>query len=361
MPLRRLERRFSPPEGDALSTRLQGQRLYFTIIRVNEWTLIGCRKPSTDLRSLPLSHYVAITAIPGQAYGKLTRMRLKADITLFIASLLWGFGFIAQRTGALDVGPFVYNAARWSLGVLLMLPFLRFKLPLTRKTVPWMAVTGVILFTASGFQQAGLTTTTAGNAGFITGAYVVLIPILLAVFWRERTSKIIWLAVLVTAAGIYLLSMSGPLVFNRGDLYELLGALMWALHVIITGKAVKEVPVLPFVVGQYTVCAVLNIIAGLIWQSDSIPALLPNWMGIVYLAVFSTGLGFTFQAYGQRHAPAADAAIIMSMEAVFAAIFGWLLLAERLNTSQLVGCTLILAAIILSQVATVHKNNRIVV
>jgi drug/metabolite transporter (DMT)-like permease len=286
-------------------------------------------------------------------------MRLKADLSLLFASILWGFGFIAQRTGAADVGALIYNAARWSLGALIMLPFVRFKLPLTRQTIPWMGLGGIILFAASGLQQGGLATTTAGNAGFITGAYVILIPILLALFWKEKTSKIIWISVLITAAGIYLLSMSGPLKFNRGDGLVLLGSVMWALHVIITGNAVKHMDVLPFVAGQYIVCGLLNLISGLIWQADSIPNLLPNWLGLVYLAVFSTGIGFTLQAYGQRHAPAADAAIIMSMEAVFSAVFGWMLLAEKLDLMQLVGCGLILVAIILSQVVTVHKNNQL--
>jgi drug/metabolite transporter (DMT)-like permease len=284
-------------------------------------------------------------------------MRLKADFTLLFVSVLWGFGFIAQRTGAANVGPLVFNAARWLLGALVMLPFLRFKLPLTRQTFPWMAAAGGILFVASGLQQAGLSTTTAGNAGFITGAYVVLIPILLLIFWKEQTSKIIWLAVSMTAAGIYLLSMSGPLQFNRGDLLELMGSLMWGLHVVITGKAVKKVPVLPFVVGQYLICGILNLIAGLLFEPNSLPGLVPNWLGILYLAIFSTGVGFTLQAYGQRHAPAADAAIIMSMEAVFSAVFGWIFLSERLNLTQLIGCGLILTAIIVSQVVTVHKNN----
>jgi drug/metabolite transporter (DMT)-like permease len=286
-------------------------------------------------------------------------MRLKADFTLLFVSVLWGFGFIAQRTGAANVGPMVFNAARWLLGALVMLPFLRFKLPLTRQTFLWMATAGVILFVASGLQQAGLSTTTAGNAGFITGAYVVLIPILLLIFWKEQTSKIIWLAVAVTGAGIYMLSMSGPLQFNKGDALELLGALMWALHVIITGKAVKHVPVIPFVVGQYFICGILNLAAGLIFETGSLPALLPNWLGILYLAIFSTGVGFTLQAYGQRHAPAADAAIIMSMEAVFSAVFGWIFLTEKLNLTQMIGCGLILTAIILSQVVTVHKNNQV--
>lgn len=286
-------------------------------------------------------------------------MRWKADLTLLFVSVIWGFGFIAQRDGAGEVGPLIYNAARWMLGALVMLPFLRFKLPRDRQNFPWIMLAGTILFLASGFQQAGLATTTAGNAGFITGAYVVLIPILLAFFWKEPSSKMIWFSVLLTAAGIYLLSMSSPILFNHGDLLELCGALMWAFHVIVTGKAVQKIEVLPFAVGQYLVCGLLNLVFGLIFESGSIPALLPNLGGIVYLAVFSTGLGFTLQAYGQRYAPAADAAIIMSMEAVFAALFGGLVLGEQLTGGQLLGCGLILAAILLSQASTLRKNKQI--
>ncbi len=233
-----------------------------------------------------------------------------------------------------------------------MLPFLRFKLPINRKTFPWMIASGVILFIASGLQQTGLAYTTAGNAGFITGAYVVLIPILLIIFWKQRSSWVIWVAAIITTIGIYLLSSSGELKFNKGDAIVLVGAVMWALHVIVTGFGVKNVPVLAFVTGQYFVCAFLNIIFGLILQADSLPALLPAWQSILYLAIFSTAIGFTFQAYGQRHAPPADAAIILSLESVFSAIFGWLLLSEKLNTVQIIGCVLILAAILMSQLLT---------
>ena len=107
-------------------------------------------------------------------------MRLKADLTLLLAALVWGLGFIAQRNAALEVGALLFNAARWTLGGLVMLPFIRFNLILNRKTTPWMAAGGFILFAASGLQQSGLEFTTAGNAGFITGTYVVIIPILLS-------------------------------------------------------------------------------------------------------------------------------------------------------------------------------------
>ncbi len=276
-------------------------------------------------------------------------MRLKADLTLFLAALVWGLGFIAQRNAAVEVGAFLFNAARWTLGGLVMLPFIHFNLHLDRKTIPWMAAGGFILFVASGLQQSGLEFTTAGNAGFITGTYVVIIPILLSLFWRERSNWSIWLAAIMTTIGIYMLGSGGVLRFNWGDGIVLIGAVMWALHVIITGKGVKHVQVLPFVTGQFLVCGILNMLFGLTFQRESLPALLPAWPSILYLALISTGVGFTLQAYGQRHAPPADAAIILSLEAVFAALFGWLLLSEKLTLIQAAGCLLIMGAILISQ------------
>ena len=173
-------------------------------------------------------------------------MRLKADLTLLLAALVWGLGFIAQRNAALEVGALLFNAARWTLGGLVMLPFIRFNLHLDRKTIPWMAAGGFILFAASGLQQAGLEFTTAGNAGFITGTYVVIIPILLTIFWKERSNWTIWLAAFMTTIGIYMLGSGGVLRFNWGDGIVLIGAVLWALHVIVTGKGVKHVPVSGF-------------------------------------------------------------------------------------------------------------------
>lgn len=279
-------------------------------------------------------------------------MRVKADLTLFLTALVWGMGFIAQRTAAQNVSPLLFNAARWTLGVLVMLPFLHFKLNIDKRTFPWVLAGGCLLFAASGLQQAGLIYTTAGNAGFITGAYVVIIPILLTLMWRERLHWSTWVAALMTCTGIYLLSSDGKFRLNPGDLIEFGGAILWTFHVIVTGKGVKKISVLTFVTGQYIVCAILNIIFGLIFQGNSISTLLPAWPSLLYLAVISTGVGFTLQAYGQQHAPPADAAIILSLEAVFSAIFGWLILSEKLSTVQAFGCILIMSAILFSQLLT---------
>lgn len=293
-----------------------------------------------------------VCAFKQPKHDKLARMRLKADLTLLLAALVWGLGFIAQRNAALEVGALLFNAARWTLGGLVMLPFIRFNLHLDRKTMPWMAAGGFILFAASGLQQTGLKFTTAGNAGFITGTYVVIIPILLTIFWKERSNWSIWLAACMTTIGIYLLGSGGVLRFNWGDGIVLIGAVLWALHVIVTGMGVKHVPVLAFVTGQFLICGMLNMVFGLAFQRESLTTLLPAWTSILYLALISTGVGFTLQAYGQRHAPPSDAAIILSLEAVFAALFGWLLLSEKLTLIQVVGCFLIMGAIFISQLLT---------
>lgn len=276
-------------------------------------------------------------------------MRFKADLILLFVALIWGLSFIAQRTGAQHVEPLAFNAARWTVGALIMLPFIRFRLMLNKRTFPWMIAGGSLLFAASGLQQAGLEFTTAGNAGFITGSYVVIIPILLSLVWKQKLPWFVWLAALLTIAGVYLLSNTGQLVINRGDAIELAGAVLWALHVIVTAFGVKKVPVLQFVTGQYLVCAILNIVFGIWLQAGDVGSLLPFWGNILFLGVAATGIGFTLQAYGQQHAPPADAAIILSLETVFSAFFGWLLLAENLSYVQILGCGLIITAILLPQ------------
>ena len=286
-------------------------------------------------------------ACPG--CGKRAGMRFKADLTLTFVALIWGFSFVLQRNAAQQVTPLALNAARWLLGGLIMLPLVHFRLVLNRKSLPWMLAGGGLLFLASGLQQTGLEFTTASNAGFITGTYVVLIPLILAAVWKEKPAAITWISALISCAGLYLLGTGGSMRLNPGDAIELAGAVLWALHVIVTGKAVKSMPAIQFATGQYLVCALLNILAGLAVEPYAFAQVLPAWQIILYLAVGSTAIGFTLQAYGQQHAPPADAAIILSLETVFAAIFGWWLLSERLAPLQLAGCALILTAILLPQ------------
>ena len=277
-------------------------------------------------------------------------MRLKADFTLLLVALIWGLAFVAQRTAAGATGVMVFNAARFLLGALALLLVMRFRIKLDAAGWRQTMLVGLVLAAGSFLQQAGLRTTTAGNAGFITSTYVVLVPLWLALFWRRRTGGVTWAAALLTVAGVLLLSGGGLTRFSVGDGLELLGAGLWALHVILIDRMVKRVDVLSFAAGQYLTAGVLSALLGLVFEWNTVPALGGLWLPVVYTGIFSTAIAFTLQAVAQQHAPPADAAVILSMEAVFAALAGWLLLSERLNGLQLAGCGLILGGVLLVQV-----------
>jgi len=272
---------------------------------------------------------------------------------LLLTALLWGSAFVHQRVAALaGLGAFLFNGLRFLLGAVILLPWVRrFRMP-SRAAYHWTSIAGALLVGASVCQQAGMEdpNTTAGGAGFLTGLYVVLVPVVMFVGWRQRTGWRTWTAALIAAMGVCLLGVDDQYRIHRGDALELIGALLWAWHVVIVGRAMKEIDVLMFSVGQYFVAGALNTILGLALEANTLPVLANCWWDVVYVGVFSVAIGYTLQAVGQKHAPAADAAIILSMEAVFAALFGYWKLHESLLPRQLLGCALILAAIVVVQV-----------
>jgi drug/metabolite transporter (DMT)-like permease len=216
-------------------------------------------------------------------------------------------------------------------------------------------MTGVLLAVGSAFQQAGLKYTTAANAGFVTGLYVVFIPLILALGFRQSLEKRIWLAAFLSVLGLFLLSTNGQMRINYGDLLVLMGAIFWAMHVIIIGDLVQKVEVLPLAIGQYVICGILNLALGLWFDAATIPALLSGWWTVVYTGLISVGLGYTLQIVGQRHAPPTDAAIILSLEAVFAAIGGWVFLNESLTLIQIFGCALVLSGMLVAQLDLIRN------
>jgi len=277
-------------------------------------------------------------------------MRLKADLTLFIISIIWGSAFVAQRVAGQMGSVYLFNGFRYLLAALVVLPFVgRDSISsLPRSQYKWMAVAGFLLFVASALQQAGMLYTTAGNAGFITSLYVVLIPVVLFVFWREKPHWLLIAAFVLAGVGAYLLSTGGRFEVRAGDALELAGALFWALHVIVLGKFALKFEAMYFSVGQLVVCGVLNLGIGIFVE----PMMSFSWplvFAIVYTALFSLGLCYTLQVWAQRHTPPADAALILSLESVFSVLSGWLLLDERLVAIQIFGCALIFVAVLLSQ------------
>jgi len=285
------------------------------------------------------------------------KKRLAADSALALVAVIWGSAFVVQRIASAEVGTFLFNGARFILGALVLIPVSRLGFAsLGRDRKPsriealGIVLAGIILLGGAAFQQAGLRYTTAGNAGFITGLYVVFIPLILAVVFRQTPRPAIWLGAIMAATGLFLLSTGGSLTFNPGDLLELIGALFWASHVILIGRLVSRVNVMRVVIGQYLVCGLLSLAVGLAITGESLPILWESRWAVAYTGILSVGVGYTLQAAAQREAPPADAAIILSMEAVFAALFGWLFLDERLSFIQLAGCAIMLTGMLLAQV-----------
>jgi drug/metabolite transporter (DMT)-like permease len=280
-------------------------------------------------------------------------MRLKSDLTLVFVAAIWGSGFIAQRLATTQLSTNYFNGGRFLLGsmVLLVIALVRDGKPkVTRAELPWMILAGGLLFAAAWLQQTGLITTTVSNASFITGMYVVLVPLMLLIVWKKRVSWFSWLTVFMAAAGVMLLSLQGEFRLARGDALELMGAVLWALHVIVIGRlAGQGADVLWFSITQFGVCGLLNLLPALAVDPQGAGNLFTSWPVVVYAGLVPTAIGYTLQVAGQKHAPPVDAAIILSLEAVFGTLFGYLFLQELLSPRQLIGCALMLAAMILAQ------------
>ena len=282
-------------------------------------------------------------------------MRLKADITLFVISIIWGSAFVAQRVAGQLGSVYLFNGARYLLAGLIVLPFIKMKASISREQYKWMFAAGFLLFLAAALQQVGIVYTTAGNAGFITSLYVVLVPVVIFIGWRERPHWLAVVAVGLAVGGAYLLSTGGRLALSLiegfevriGDALELVGALFWALHVALLGKFASRFDPMSFSAGQLIICGILNLILGLFVEEPMFTKPLAG--AIIYTAVLSLGLCYTLQVWAQKHTPPADAALILSLESVFAVVSGWLLLNEKLAPVQIFGCFLIFVAVMLSQ------------
>ena len=275
-------------------------------------------------------------------------MRLKADLTLFLIAIVWGSAFVAQRVaGQLGI-VYLFNGARYLLAGLVVMPFVRLKSHIPQAQYKWMFIAGFLLFIAAALQQAGMLYTTAGNAGFITSLYVVLVPVVLFFGWREKPHWLAILSVVLAGAGAFLLSTGGRFELRAGDALELIGALFWALHVAVLGKFAHNYEAVSFSVGQLLVCGILNSILGVFVEQPVFTWPLAG--AVIYTAVFSLGLCYTLQVWAQKHTPPADAALILSLESVFAVISGWLLLQEELAGIQIFGCILIFVAVFLLQI-----------
>jgi drug/metabolite transporter (DMT)-like permease len=283
-------------------------------------------------------------------------MRLKADVTLFVISIIWGSAFVAQRVAGQLGSVYLFNGVRYILAGLVVIPFVRLKTSISREQYKWMFIAGFLLFIAAALQQVGVQYTTAGNAGFITSLYVVLVPFVVLIGWKEKPHWLSVVAVVLAGVGAFILSTGGRFEVQKGDALELAGALFWALHVALLGKFASRFESMSFSVGQLLVCGILNLILGLFVEKPIFTWSLAG--ATVYTAIMSLGLCYTLQVWAQRHTPPSDAALILSLESVFAVLAGWLLLGEKLVGLQYFGCVLIFIAVALSQFKEWKRGSR---
>ena len=283
--------------------------------------------------------------------------KLRGTLALLSATVIWGSAFIAQSVGMDYIGPFTFQTMRSVLAVpfLIIVIFIIERNP--KETILkwldprlWQAglPCGIALFIAAGLQQMGIVTTSAGKAGFITAMYIVLVPIL-GIFLHKKPPITVWISVGLAVAGLYLLSCVGVTQVNIGDLYLLGCALGYAVQITLVDQLGSAVDGFRLNCVQSLFCGVLSGAVMFSMEDVVFSNILACWIPLVYAGIFSLGIAFSLQIIGQKHLEPTPAALIMSLESVFAVLFGWLLLHEQLSPAELGGCVLVFGAVILSQ------------
>jgi drug/metabolite transporter (DMT)-like permease len=302
-----------------------------------------------------------------------TGVILANDSLLLLTAVIWGLAFVAQRMGMDNVGPFTYNALRFALGSLFLVPLILVRRAHaagariveqprgtpggSRRMGSLVAglLAGGVLFIGASLQQIGIVHTTAGKAGFITGLYVVLVP-LAGLLWGQRAGWSAWVGALLSVAGLFLLSVTDTFTMERGDLFVLIGAFFWAGHVQIVGWLSPRTDPIRLSCVQFAVCSLASAIGALATEPVSLAGITAAALPILYGGFLSVGIAFTLQVVAQRRAPPAHAAILLSLESVFAALGGGLVLGERLGARGAVGCAIMFAGMVVSQVPLIASS-----
>ncbi len=284
----------------------------------------------------------------------------KSDLLLLLASVIWGIAFVAQRKGMEYIGPFTYNGIRFALGGGVLMAFIWLRDKWNNNPAVSVAsddkkilikggiIAGLLVFAGASLQQVGLVYTSAGNAGFITGLYVVVVPIL-GLFFRHKPGFGVWMGAFLAVVGMYFLCVTGRFNISKGDLFVLACSFFWAAHVLYIGFISRQVNVLKLAVFQYVVCSVLSMLVAVVFETIQWQSIIDATIPILYGGLLSVGIAYTLQIIAQKKAPPAHAAIILSMEAVFAVIGGWLILNETLTGRGIIGCSLMLSGMLLAQ------------
>ncbi|MFM4704954.1 DMT family transporter [Aeromonas bivalvium] len=284
---------------------------------------------------------------------------MRSNMMLLMAAAIWGLGFVAQRLGMDHMGPYTFNGLRFLLGAASLLPllwWLKSRQPTRpdkednpRLLLVGGLIAGTVLFSAASLQQVGLLYTTAAKAGFITGLYIILVPVL-GLILRHKTGANTWVGALIAMAGLYYLSVTEDFTMGYGDLLQVIGALFWAIHLLVLDHYSSRVAPIRLAGVQFVVCGLLSLVTAFVIETPTLGGAVAGWQALLYAGLVSVGVGYTLQVVGQRGAHPAHAAIILSLETVFAAIGGVLLLGEHLDERAVVGCALMLTGMLISQI-----------
>lgn len=284
--------------------------------------------------------------------------RMRADLLLLLTAIIWGTAFIAQKRANASIGPVIFVGARFLVSWIVVAP-LTFheyrsndRSPLKKRDIGLAGLIGLLLFVGAALQQIGLISTTATNAGFLTALYVVLVPFVVWALNGARPRMLVLAACVLSVAGAWLLTQDGQMRHWRsGDVLILLSDVIWALWIGLVPIFMRRAD-RPFFLAftQFGVCAFLGLVAGLAIEPISLEGLTPAFPFILFTGVLSGGVAYTLQIFAQKYTPPAEAALIMSLESVFAAIAGALLLSERLTAPAVLGCALILFGVVLVEI-----------
>lgn len=294
-----------------------------------------------------------------------TTDNLQANLLLLITAMIWGLSFVAQRQGMEHLSPFTFNALRFTIGSISLMPIILFarkgttpsrRASLRSKPMLGGALAlGITLFLGSSLQQIGIVSTTAGKAGFITGLYVIIVP-LLGLFWRQKTIPRTWAGAVLAVIGMYLLCITEKSTISQGDFMILISALFWAIHVQLISSFSQRFDALHLSLYQFIFCSFLSWLAAMQWDSLNLSGIQGAMLPILYTGIFSVGIAYTLQIIAQKKAHPAHAAIILSLESVFAVLGGYYFLDEIIPTRGIIGCALMLTGMFVSQLRSTPKR-----
>ena len=286
---------------------------------------------------------------------------LRADLILLLTAFIWGLAFVYQRSGMDHIGPVTFTFGRFLIGALAILP-LWYVMEKPKQIFAFnkvnrnAALLGLVLTSGMLLQQWGMVYTTAGRAGFLTGVYLVFVP-LIGLFFRNKTEWPTWVGMSLALAGLYFMAQIEAEDIFTGDILVLISSLLFALHIIFTGMIANDASPFRLIFVQFTVAAVITGLLVPIFETWDWQGIRDAMVALLYVGVLSSAVGFCLQVVGQRTAPASHTAIILSFESVFAAFCGWWLLDEYLTQTEFIGCGLILAGGLVSQLKVLLKQS----